>query len=340
MAILVTGAAGYIGSHTCVELLTAGFDVVGIDNFDNSSPVVIERVQRLSGSPMEFYELDLLNDAALRGVFARHPDIDAVVHFGGLKAVGESVDFPLRYYRTNVSGSIGLLQVMEDFDARRIVFSSSCTVYGDPAPEAVPLTEDSPLRAVNPYGRTKVLVEQVLEDLSASDPRWASVALRYFNPIGAHASGEIGEDPIGVPNNLLPYVTQVAVGRRDQVRVFGGDYPTVDGTCVRDYIHVVDLALGHLAAIRLLLDGADGFEAINLGTGHGSTVLEVIAATETAVGQTIPYEIVERRAGDAVAVFADPSFARTRLGWNASRDLHEMCADHWNWQRRNPKGFQ
>ncbi|HVS13053.1 MAG TPA: UDP-glucose 4-epimerase GalE [Thermoanaerobaculia bacterium] len=333
--ILVTGGAGYIGSHTCVELLGAGHDVVVIDDLSNSSYEAIERVQELAGRPLVFERVDLCDRPAVERVLAAHP-CDAVVHFAGLKAVGESTEVPLRYYRNNVGGTIALLEAMQQAGLRRLVFSSSCTVYG--APRDLPVTEDAPLRAVNPYGRTKLIIEDMLRDLAASEPGWRFALLRYFNPIGAHASGRIGEDPEGIPNNLMPYLMQVAVGRREHLRIFGGDYDTRDGTCIRDYIHVVDLALGHLAALGAL-DRVEGARAFNLGTGRGSTVLEVVEAASRAVGRPIPHRIVERRPGDAPAVWADPSRAERELGWVAERTLDDMCADSWRWQSANPHGF-
>lgn len=334
--ILVTGAAGYIGSHTCVVLLEAGWDVVGVDNFDNSSPVAVDRVAELAGRPIDFVELDLRDRVAVDSVFAAH-DIDSVVHFAGLKAVGESVAEPLLYHDTNVGSTISLLGAMDAAGVRDLVFSSSCTVYGNPEPEDMPLTEAQPTSAVSPYGRTKLFIEEMLQDVAAAGS-WRILSLRYFNPVGAHASGRIGEDPSGIPNNLMPYTMQVAVGVRESLSVFGGDYPTPDGTCIRDYIHVVDLAEGHEAALRTL-PTVEGFEAINLGTGVGSTVLEVVAASERAVGAPIAHQIVDRRPGDATAVFADPARALDRMGWKATRDLDDMCVDHWRWQKNNPNGY-
>ncbi|HVS62103.1 MAG TPA: UDP-glucose 4-epimerase GalE [Thermoanaerobaculia bacterium] len=334
--ILVTGGAGYIGSHTCVELLDAGHDVVVVDNLANSSMVAIERVQELAGRSLELEQVDICNEAELDRILSRSP-CDAVVHFAGLKAVGESTEIPLEYYRNNVGGTVALLSAMRRAGLRRIVFSSSCTVYG--APRELPVTEEAPLGAHNPYGRTKLIIEDMLRDVAASEPGWRALLLRYFNPIGAHASGRIGEDPQGIPNNLMPFLMQVAVGQREVLRVFGDDYDTRDGTCIRDYIHVVDLALGHLAALDTL-DRIEGAVPYNLGTGHGSTVLEVIEAASKAVGRPVPYEVVGRRPGDAPAVWADPSRAERDLGWVAQRGLDEMCADAWRWQSQNPRGYR
>ncbi|MFD1211280.1 UDP-glucose 4-epimerase GalE [Arthrobacter sp. GCM10027362] len=335
MKILVTGGTGYIGSHTTLALLEAGHDVVVVDNLSNSSPESLHRVQELSGRSARFDKVDLLDEAGLVEVFeAERPE--AVIHFAGLKAVGESVTQPLNYYHNNVSGTLNLLRTMEAHNVRNIVFSSSATVYG--AREEMPLTEDMPLDATNPYGRTKEQIEDILTDLGSSDARWRIALLRYFNPVGAHESGRIGEDPTGVPNNLLPFVAQVAVGRREKVRVFGSDYPTPDGTGVRDYIHVVDLAAGHLAALGYITDNP-GVHRWNLGTGKGSSVLEVLEAFGRAAGRKIPYELTDRRPGDAAVSLADPSAARADLGWMATRDLDAMCADHWRWQRNNPNGY-
>jgi UDP-glucose 4-epimerase len=333
---LVTGGAGYIGSHTCVVLLEAGWDVVVVDNLSNSSEVALERVRELAPSgSLSFHRVDLLDETGLEAAFAERK-VDAVVHFAGLKAVGESVEQPLKYYENNVAGTVQLLKVMQRHGVRDLVFSSSCTVYGDP--EEIPVTESAPLRAANPYGRTKLYIEEMLRDVAASEPGWRMALLRYFNPVGAHPSGRIGEDPTGIPNNLMPYVMQVAVGRRDHVTVHGGDYPTPDGTGVRDYIHVVDLAEGHLAALRAL-DRIDGAVPVNLGTGNGYSVLDVVRAASAAVGRDVPYEIGPRRPGDVAAVWADPASARELLGWTATRSLDEMVADHWRWQASNPEGF-
>ncbi len=334
--ILVTGGAGYIGSTTCVALLEAGYSLVVVDNLSNSSRVSLERVVELAPGTLSFHEVDIRDTDALSAVFAMEP-IDAVIHFAGLKAVGESVAIPLSYYDTNVVGTVSLLQAMQQHDVRNLVFSSSATVYGDP--ERLPIAEDSRLVASNPYGRTKLMIEDVLRDLSASDPSWTIALLRYFNPVGAHASGRIGEDPSGIPNNLMPFIMQVAVGRRKELVVFGDDYGTRDGTCIRDYIHVVDLAEGHLAALRSLAT-MDGCTAINLGTGQGSTVLEVLEAAQRAVGKPIPMRIGDRRPGDAAACFADASFAVRTLDWRASRTIDEMCTDAWRWQSHNPNGYR
>ena len=335
---LVTGGAGYIGSHTCVVLLEAGWDVVVVDNLANSSEVALERVRELTPQGrLTFHRTDLLDADGLDEAFsAVEEGIDAVVHFAGCKAVGESVDDPLKYYENNLGGTVSLLRAMQRHGVRDLVFSSSCTVYGDP--EEVPVTEASPLGAASPYGRTKHYIEELLRDLAASEPGWRLALLRYFNPVGAHPSGRIGEDPAGIPNNLMPYAMQVAVGRRDHLTIFGGDYPTPDGTGVRDYIHVVDLAEGHLAALEAL-DRVEGAVAVNLGTGVGYSVLDVVRAASAAVGREIPYEIGPRRPGDIAAVWAEPTLARELLGWTARRGLEEMCADHWHWQRSNPDGY-
>lgn len=336
MAILVTGGAGYIGSHTVVELLEAGCDVVVVDNLSNSKPEVIKRIRAITGKDFRFYPVDILDKPALSAVFMDNR-IEAVIHFAGLKAVGESVEVPLRYYHNNVAGTLVLCQVMEEYGVKRIVFSSSATVYG--TPEKVPIKEDAPLAPVNPYGRTKLMIEQILQDLHESDPQWSVALLRYFNPIGAHASGSIGEDPSGIPNNLMPYITQVAVGKLPMLRVFGSDYPTHDGTGVRDYIHVVDLALGHLCALEKLRQ-SPGVHIYNLGTGKGYSVLDVISAFEQASGKKIPYEIGPRRAGDVAECYADPTKAKQELGWEAKRDLLTMCVDSWRWQKNNPEGYE
>lgn len=336
MRILVTGGTGYIGSHTVLALLEAGHDVVVLDNLANSSRISLERVQELAGREvLGFEQIDLLDPAGLEAAFRRWSP-EAVVHFAGLKAVGESAEQPLRYYTNNVGGTLNLLHAMEDHDCRTIVFSSSATVYGEV--ETMPLTEKVEKDATNPYGRTKEQIEDVLTDLAASDERWSVALLRYFNPVGAHASGRIGEDPTGIPNNLMPFVAQVAVGRRERLRVFGGDYPTADGTGVRDYIHVVDLADGHVRALERLARSG-GARIWNLGTGRGYSVLEVREAFEQASGVPIPYEVVARRPGDAAVTYADPSSALADLGWSADRDMATMCRDHWNWQRSNPMGY-
>ena len=335
MHILVTGGAGYIGSHTCLELLNAGYEVVVVDNLANSKVESLRRVQALTGKSLAFHQVDLLDEAALNDVFVTYP-VKAVIHFAGLKAVGESVSQPLRYYHNNVTGTLNLCQAMADYDVWKLVFSSSATVYGDP--HTVPITEDFPLSATNPYGRSKLIIEEMLRDLPIADPRWRIALLRYFNPVGAHPSGQIGEDPSGIPNNLLPYVSQVAVGRLAKLSVFGNSYPTPDGTGVRDYIHVVDLALGHLRALEKLATSS-GVAAYNLGTGQGYSVLEMVAAFEKASGKPIPYQITQPRPGDIAACYADPTKAREELGWEAQRGLAEMCADAWRWQSQNPNGY-
>ena len=335
--ILLTGGTGYIGSHTCVELIGAGYETVLLDNLCNSSPVVVDRIAKITGKLPAFVEGDVRDRALLDRMLGEHP-IDAVIHFAGLKAVGESVAHPLDYYENNVSGSTTLLQAMEARGVRRLVFSSSATVYG--MATEMPLTESSPTGPVNPYGHSKLMVEQLLQDLAHSDPRWRVLCLRYFNPVGAHESGMIGEDPRNIPNNLMPFVAQVAVGRLPRLRVFGNDYPTPDGTGVRDYIHVMDLASGHVAALGRLL-GSDPLEhsVVNLGTGRGQSVLEVVRAFETASGRSIPYDVVERRAGDVAVSYADARLAQRYLGWKAKRGPDAMCADAWRWQSANPRGY-
>ncbi|HFE67315.1 MAG TPA: UDP-glucose 4-epimerase GalE [Chloroflexi bacterium] len=336
MRILVTGGAGYIGSHTTVELLNAGHEVIVVDNLSNSKEEALRRVEEITGRPLTFYQTDLLDEAGLDAVFAANR-IDAVIHFAALKAVGESVEIPLAYYQNNLTGTINLCQVMARHGVKDIVFSSSCTVYGEP--ERVPITEDAPAQqAASPYGWTKLMNEQILQDVYAADNEWNVILLRYFNPVGAHKSGRIGEDPNGIPNNLVPYIAQVAVGKRPYLRVFGNDYSTRDGTGVRDYIHVVDLALGHLRALTKLVE-KPGVAVYNLGTGQGSTVLEVVAAFERACGREIPYKIMPRRAGDVTAAYADPSKAAQELGWKAERTLDDMCRDAWRWQSANPDGY-
>lgn len=336
MKILVTGGAGYIGTHTIICLLESGNDVVVIDNLANSSVEPLRRVEKLTGKTLEFHELDLLNLPELDRIFAGAM-FDAVIHFAGLKSVGESVAHPVKYYRNNVAGTLNLLQCMETHGVRRLVFSSSATVYG--ASENVPFVESAPVAATNPYGRTKAHIEEILSDLAQSDDRWRIAMLRYFNPAGAHESGCIGEDPLGRPNNLVPFVAQVAVGRIDLLRVFGGDYSTFDGTGVRDYVHVVDLASGHLAALNFLTVNG-GIHCWNLGTGRGASVLQVVEEFSRAAQRTIPLTVVERRPGDSAVSYADPSAAKAALGWSATRSLTEMCEDHWRWQRLNPDGFQ
>jgi UDP-glucose 4-epimerase len=333
--ILLTGATGYIASHTWLALQAAGFEVVGVDNFSNSSPEVLARLEKLAGARPVFERADVCDAAAMERIFAaRRPA--AVVHFAAFKAVGESTAQPLAYYRNNLGGLVSTCEAMRRHGCTRMVFSSSATVYG--VPESLPLREDAATAAVNPYGATKLMGERILADLGASDPHWQTACLRYFNPVGAHESGLIGEDPRGTPNNLMPYVAQVAVGRRDKLSIFGGDYATPDGTGVRDYIHVSDLAEGHVAALRFLLGGRDSL-TVNLGTGRGHSVLELLRAYESASGRSVPYEIVARRPGDVAACWADPALARERLGWQARYDLARMCEDSWRWQRLNPQGF-
>ena len=335
MRILVTGGAGFIGTHTAVELLQAGHEVVIVDNFSNSKPEALRRTEELAGRSFTFHQVDLLDAAGLEAVFRRHP-VDAVIHFAAFKAVGESVAQPLKYYHNNVSGTVVLCQTMLRHGVKTMVFSSSATVYGNPA--SVPVTEDFPLSALNPYGQTKLLMEHVFRDLHRADPTWNIALLRYFNPVGAHPSGRIGEDPNGIPNNLFPYITQVAVGKLPELKIYGGDYPTPDGTGVRDYIHVVDLALGHLKALEAL-QGKTGCVAYNLGTGRGNSVLEAVHAFEQVIGRKIPHTIVARRPGDAASCYCDPSKAWRELGWKTERDLLTMCADAWRWQSMNPQGF-
>ena len=334
--VLLTGATGYLGSHTWLALQAAGFAVVGVDDFSNSSAVVLERLQQLSGQAPVFERANVADAAAMAGIFQRHA-IVAVVHFAAFKAVGESAAQPLAYYRNNLGGLINVCEAMRAAACSRFVFSSSATVYGDP--RSLPITEAAPLSATNPYGQTKLMGEQLLRDLGAADPGWQTAILRYFNPVGAHASGLIGEDPRGTPNNLMPYVAQVAVGRRDRLSVFGNDYATPDGTGVRDYIHVLDLAEGHVAALRRLLDSPGSF-TVNLGTGRGYSVLELVAAYARASGRPVPHQVVARRPGDVAACYADPSLAMRLLGWQARHDLDRMCADSWRWQTQNPRGFQ
>lgn len=336
MKILVTGGAGYIGSHTCLELLNKGYEVVVVDNLSNSKEESLKRVQDLTGKTLAFHKVDLLDEKALDGVFAGSP-VEAVIHFAGLKAVGESVTIPLKYYHNNVTGTLILCEVMSRHDVKNIVFSSSATVYGDP--HTVPITEDFPLSATNPYGRTKLMIEEILSDLHRADNGWNIALLRYFNPVGAHHSARIGEDPNDIPNNLLPYISQVAIGKLSELSVFGNDYPTPDGTGVRDYIHVVDLALGHLKALEKLTSNP-GTVTYNLGTGQGYSVLDMVSAFEKASGKKVPYKIVGRRSGDIAACYADPSFAKKELGWAAEKSLDEMCTDAWKWQSTNPNGYE
>ena len=335
MNVLVTGGAGYIGSHTCLELLLAGHDVVVIDNFSNSKPVVFDRIERICGRRPFLYTEDVRNGDKVADVLSAH-NIAAIIHFAGLKAVGESIEQPLRYYDNNVTGSTALFSAMMKTGARTLVFSSSATVYGNP--HSVPVREDSTLSATNPYGRSKLMVEEILRDLILADNSWHIALLRYFNPVGAHQCGLIGEDPIGIPNNLMPYISQVAVGRQAELQIFGGDYPTPDGTGVRDYIHVADLACGHIAALDWLQQHK-GVHTFNLGTGQGKSVLEVVRAFETASGHSVPYRIVDRRPGDIAQCYADPSCAERELDWKAHRGILEMCRDAWNWQVNNPSGY-
>jgi len=336
MKILVTGGAGYIGSHTCVQLLENGMDVVVIDNLSNSSEESLKRVQEITGRSLEFHKIDLLERAWLDALFRDH-QFDAVIHFAGLKAVGESVQIPLKYYRNNITGTINLCEAMANHDVKTIVFSSSATVYGEP--EQVPITEEFPTSAYNPYGRTKLFIEEILKDLYVSDKRWNIVLLRYFNPVGAHKSGKIGEDPKGIPNNLMPFISQVAVGKLKELSVFGNDYPTSDGTGVRDYIHVVDLANGHVKALEKLV-GKTGVHTYNLGTGRGYSVLEIIKAFEKASRRKINYNITDRRPGDIAECYADSDKAHRELNWKTERGIDEMCTDTWHWQSMHPKGYE
>lgn len=337
MNILVTGGAGYIGSHTIVELYAKGHTVVVVDNFSNSSPEALKRVEKLVGTKVPLYSGDVCDKAVLRQIFAEH-SIDAVIHFAGLKAVGESVAKPLEYYRNNIDSSLALCEVMRDATVKKLIFSSSATVYG--TPEELPLRETSRtgIGITNPYGQTKFMIEQILSDIAASDSTWSITALRYFNPIGAHESGSIGEDPNDIPNNLMPYISQVAVGKLDKLRIFGDDYDTPDGTGVRDYIHVVDLAKGHVAALEHLKP-ADTLAVYNLGTGRGVSVLEAVHAFEKASGKSVPYEIVDRRPGDVASCYADATKATTELDWQAQKSLDDACRDAWKWQSQNPSGY-
>jgi UDP-glucose 4-epimerase len=336
MKILVTGGTGYIGSHACIELIKAGYQIVVIDNLCNSKESVLERVATISGTTIPFIKANLRDRDALDRVFATG-NFDAVMHFAGLKAVGESVEQPMRYYENNVEGSLALFQAMAKHDVKILVFSSSATVYGDP--ETVPIVENSPLSATNPYGRSKLMIEEMLRDIAKSDPSWRVALLRYFNPAGAHESGLIGEDPNDIPNNLFPYVAQVAAGTRPMLAVFGDDYPTDDGTGVRDYIHVVDLAIGHVRTMDKLADGKSGVLTFNLGTGHGSSVLQMVKAFESASGRTIPYRIAARRPGDIAVCYADTSLAERELGWRAERSIEQMCKDAWRWQAMAAESF-
>jgi len=336
MRVLVTGGAGYIGSHTCVELLLAGYEVIVVDSLINSREESVRRIEEISGRKLEFHKVDLLDKSGLDRVF-QQAKVDAVIHFAGLKAVGESVAIPLQYYKNNISGSLVLFEVMAQHGVRNLVFSSSATVYGDPA--SLPITEDFPIKSSNPYGWCKVMIEQILQDLYLADPSLNIALLRYFNPVGAHPTGRIGEDPKGVPNNLVPYISQVAVGKLPELKIFGNDYPTPDGTGVRDYIHIMDLASGHIKALEKLAANP-GLVIYNLGTGKGYSVLEMVNAFAEASGKKIPYKIVERRSGDIASCYADPSKAEKDLFWKASRDIKAMCADTWRWQTKNPNGYE
>ncbi|MBP7563136.1 MAG: UDP-glucose 4-epimerase GalE [Candidatus Cloacimonetes bacterium] len=336
MSILVTGGAGYIGSHTCIELLSAGYDIIIVDNLSNSKYESVKRIEELSGKNVKFYETDILDKTALDFIFGEN-QIEAVIHFAGLKAVGESVQIPLSYYFNNISGTLVLCEVMKKYSVKKIVFSSSATVYG--IPETVPISEDFPRSATNPYGRTKLMIEEILNDLFISDNEWSIALLRYFNPIGAHKSGRIGEDPNGIPNNLMPFITQVAVGKRDHLNVFGNDYPTHDGTGIRDYIHVVDLANGHLKALEKTMKQT-GIDAYNLGTGKGYSVLDIVNAFEKVNQVKIPFQITERRPGDVATCYANPEKSFKILNWKAEKGIEDMCFDSWNWQKNNPNGYE
>ena len=336
MKILVSGGTGYIGSHTCVELLNKGYDVVAFDNLYNSKIDVVDRVEKITGKKLIFYKADMLDKESMRPIFEEHK-FDAVIHFAALKAVGESVQKPLAYYKNNISGSLNLCELMNEYGCKRIIFSSSATVYG--APKTVPITEDFPLSTTNPYGSTKLTLERIFSDFCVPDPEWSVVLLRYFNPIGAHESGLLGESPNGIPNNLMPYITQVAVGKLKELGVFGNDYDTPDGTGVRDYIHVVDLANGHVKALKKIEENA-GLCIYNLGTGHGYSVLDIVKNFEEANGIKIPYSIKPRRPGDIATCYCDPGKAERELGWKAQYGIKEMCADSWRWQKNNPNGYE
>lgn len=336
MKVLVTGGAGYIGSHACVQLLDAGHEIAVVDNLSNGSREALRRVEKLAGGSLEFFETDILDTPSLNKIFGK-TKYDAVIHFAGLKAVGESVSKPLEYFHNNVTGTLSLLKVMRDNNVRNIVFSSSATVYGDPL--KVPITEDFPLSATNPYGRSKLMIEEILRDLYISDNSWNIAILRYFNPVGAHPSGIIGEDPDGLPNNLVPYIAQVAIGKLDKLKIFGNDYSTPDGTGVRDYIHVEDLVTGHLKALKKLED-RPGVVTYNLGTGRGYSVLDMVKAYRKASGKNIPYEIIRRRPGDIAECYADVTKAAMELNWTARYDIDIMCRDSWNWQKKNPEGYK
>ncbi|GAB6537257.1 UDP-glucose 4-epimerase GalE [Bacillus cereus] len=336
MVILVTGGAGYIGSHTCIELLNNGYEIIVVDNLSNSSVESLNRVKEITGKQFKFYKEDLLNREAIDAIFEAHA-IEAVIHFAGLKAVVESVAIPLTYYHNNITSTLVLCDVMEKHSVKKMIFSSSATVYGIPG--ASPITEEFPLSATNPYGQTKLMIEQIMRDIAIADAEWSIALLRYFNPFGAHESGRIGEDPDGIPNNLMPYVTQVAVGKLKELNVFGNDYLTKDGTGIRDYIHVVDLANGHVKALGKVIH-TTGIDAYNLGTGTGYSVLEMVQAFEKVSGKTVPYKIIGRRPGDVAVCFADASKAKRELGWEAKRGLEEMCADSWKWQSNNKNGYK
>lgn len=335
MGILVTGGAGYIGSHTCVELLNSGYDVIVVDNFSNSKPESLNRVQEVTGKHLKLYEIDILDKVYLNKVFLEN-DIEAVIHFAGFKAVGESIKVPISYYHNNITGTLILCEEMKKHNVKKLVFSSSATVYG--LPKSVPIGEDFPLSATNPYGRTKLMIETILQDIYVSDKEWSVALLRYFNPVGAHESGRIGEDPSGVPNNLMPFITQVAVGKREYLSIFGGDYATHDGTGVRDYIHVVDIAKGHIKALERIMK-TNGIEPYNLGTGVGYSVLDVVANFKNATNKNIPYIILERRIGDVAECYADPIKAKTILKWSAEKNIQDMCRDAWRFQVNNPNGY-
>ncbi|MGJ9459051.1 UDP-glucose 4-epimerase GalE [Oceanobacillus sp. CF4.6] len=335
MAVLVTGGAGYIGSHTCIELLNEGYEIIVLDNFTNSNPESLKRVEEITGKIFKTYEVDLLDKESVKEVFETN-NIESVLHFAGLKAVGESVSLPLSYYQNNITGTVILCEIMQEYGVKNLVFSSSATVYG--TPDKVPIKEDSKLGATNPYGRTKHMIEEILRDVAFSDPSWSIALLRYFNPIGAHVSGRIGEDPNGIPNNLMPYISQVAAGKRQQLQIFGNDYPTKDGTGVRDYIHVVDLAVGHLKALEKV-QYTKGIDTFNLGTGIGYSVLEMVETFEQVSGRTVPYSITERRSGDISICYADPNKAREQLNWQATRGIEKMCEDTWRWQYHHPNGY-
>ena len=336
MEILVTGGTGYIGSHTCVELINAGYKVIVADNLSNSNKEVINRIKMITNNDVKFYKVDILNKKDLNNIFAEN-NIEAVIHFAGLKAVEESVNIPIKYYYNNITGTLKLCEVMQSFNVKKMVFSSSATVYG--YTKDVPIKEDAPLNATNPYGRTKLMIEEILIDLHNSDKDWSISLLRYFNPIGAHESGLIGEGPNGIPNNLMPFITQVALGKINKLNIFGNDYNTHDGTCIRDYIHVVDLAKGHLSALKMILS-KNGIDSYNLGTGVGYSVLEVIYNFEEATGRKIPYNIIDRRPGDVAKSYADTNKAFELLGWRAEKNLMEMCKDAWRWQTANPNGYR